>query len=184
MNAEALGSRKGVVAGLGQVFQLAYLPRDFGAALRFWTESMGAGPFFRRSRLSFPSMRYRGAPSGAVFSVAIGYWGDTQIELIEQHNDAPSVYRDFLDAGGEGLHHVCIAVDDIDAARDACRTAGMAIEQEIDWPGGGAIYVDTGGGQGTMVEMITYAPGMRERFERMRAAHRDWDGSDPLRDVE
>lgn len=183
MNIEAIPALKGPVAGLGDIMQLAFVPRDMEAALRFWTQVMGAGPFFRRSRLRFPSMKFRGQPTDAEFSVLIGYWGDIQIELIEQHNDAPSAYREFLAAGGEGMHHVCIIIDDIAAARARCLALGMEIAQELEWPGGGALYVDTGGGPGTMVEMITLAPGMGERFARFRAAARDWDGREPLREA-
>lgn len=174
---------KGAIAGLGTIFQLAYVPKDFDAALRYWTEAMGVGPFFRRSRLRFPGTLYRGQPTDPEFSVVIGYWGDTQIELIEQHDDAPSIYSAWRKAGHEGLHHVCIAVDDLAAARADCVARGMAVEQEIFWPNGGAIYVDTGGGPGTMVEMVQMNDEMRARFGRMREAARNWDGRDPLREV-
>ena len=40
------------------------------------------------------------------------------------------------------------------------------------------IYVDTGGGPGTMVEILKPGPGGREFFAHMKAAA-NWDGSDP-----
>ncbi len=172
----------GRLSDLGTVFQIAYVPRDFDAALKFWTEVMGVGPFYRRSRLRFPECRYRGQPSDIEFSVSIAYWGDTQVELIEQHNDAPSIYTAWHDAGHDGVQHVCIAVPDIAAAKAECEARGLAIEQEVGWPGGGAIYVDAGGGPGTMVEMIQLNPAMEERFAMIRAAGRVWDGRDPLRE--
>ncbi|MBS0408577.1 MAG: VOC family protein [Proteobacteria bacterium] len=170
------------IAALGEVMQLAYVPADFDAALAFWTGTMGAGPFFALDHVQLEAVKYRGAPAQIDFSMALGYWGDIQIELIRQHNDAPSIYRAWRDEGREGLHHVCILVDDMDQARTACAEAGAAVVQEARVPGGGeVIYVDTGGGPGTMVEILKPAPGGRDFFAMMREAARNWDGADPLR---
>jgi len=77
---------------LGPVMQLAWLPPDFDAAVRYWTEVMGVGPFFLMENIQLNDMRYLGQPTDAVFSLALSYWGDTQIELIRPENDAPSIY--------------------------------------------------------------------------------------------
>lgn len=171
------------VSGLGTIFQIAYCPRDLDAAIRFWTETMGVGPFFRRGPLSFSGALYRGQPTDLSFTLAIAYWGDTQIELTQAHNDAPSIYRDWYDAGSEGVHHICIAVDDVRAARALCVERGHSIEQELYYPGGGAIYVDAGGGQGTLTEMVQLTQEQRDRFATYREAARNWDGSQPVRDI-
>ncbi len=114
--------------------------------------------------------------------MVLGHWGDMQIELIRQHNDAPSIYKAWRDAGHEGLHHVCILVDDMDAARRATTEAGATVAQEGKLAGGGeVIYVDTGGGPGTMVEILKSGPGGRELFAMIRNAARNWDGRDPVR---
>ena len=39
-------SRTNSLTALGEVMQLAYVPADFDGALKFWIETMGAGPFF------------------------------------------------------------------------------------------------------------------------------------------
>lgn len=169
------------VSALGTVMQLAFCPKDFAGALRFWTETMGVGPFFVRGPISFPGLLYRGEPSDISFSIAIAYWGDTQIELIEQHNDAPSIYKDWADKGMEGLHHVCIVVDDIHAARAQCVAQGHGIEQELYYEGGGAIYVDAGGGPGILTEMVQLSAEQARRFASYRDAARAWDGADPVR---
>ena len=172
----------GRIAALGEVMQMAYVPSDFDGALAFWTRTMGAGPFFALDHVQLDAVKYKGRPAQIDFSMALGYWGDIQIELIRQHNDTPSIYKAWRDAGREGLHHVCILVDDMAVARDACAAAGAAIAQEGLVPGGGeVIYVDTGGGPGTMVEILKPAPGGREFFAMMREAARGWDGSEPLR---
>jgi methylmalonyl-CoA/ethylmalonyl-CoA epimerase len=168
------------IAALGPIMQNAYVPADFDGALAFWTKSMGVGPFFLIENIQLEGALYRGEPTDVRFTIAIAYWGEMQIELIKQVNDAPSIYKAWRDAGHEGLHHVCLLTEDFDAARKAC--AGMRIEQEGKVAGGGeVIYVDTGGGPGTMVEILRTAPGGREFFAMMREAARTWDGTDPVR---
>lgn len=174
---------KGPIAALGTVMQLCYCPRDMDEAIRFWTETMGVGPFFKRGPLHFPSLKYRGEPSDLSFSMAIAYWGDTQIELIVQHNDAPSIYRDWRQAGMEGVNHICIVVEDIHAARALCVDQGHTIAQELYYEGGGAIYVDAGGGPGTLTEMVQLSPDQRTRFAAYKEAARNWDGTDPVREL-
>ncbi|WP_293903093.1 VOC family protein [Phenylobacterium sp.] len=170
------------ITSLGTVMQIAYVPADFDAALAFWTKTMGVGPFFALDHVQLQDLKYRGAPAQIDFSMVIGYWGDVQIELIRQHNDAPSIYKAWRDEGREGLHHVCILVDDMAAARDVCARAGAVVVQEGKVAGGGeVIYVDTGGGPGTMVEILKTGAGGREFFGMMRDAARGWDGTDPVR---
>jgi catechol 2,3-dioxygenase-like lactoylglutathione lyase family enzyme len=173
---------KPTITSLGEIMQLAYVPADFDAALRFWIETVGAGPFFALDHVKLNDVKYHGAPVEVDFSMVIGYWGDLQIELIRQHNDVPSIYKAWRDAGHEGLHHVCILVDDMAHARKVCANAGATVAQEGVVPNGGeVIYVDTGGGPGTMVEILKPGPGSREFFAMMREAARAWDGSDPIR---
>lgn len=171
------------ISGLGELIQLAFVPRDYDAAIKYWTETMGVGPFFEMNHIKYMSAAYRGAPSDLDFSVALAYWGDIQIELIRQHNDSPSIYKAWLDEGREGLHHTCIVVDDMAQARKVCAEAGASVEQEIRVTGVEAIYIDSGGGPGTLLELITIAPEFKAVFDGIRDASRGWDGRDPVRSL-
>ena len=175
-------TRTSLIAQRGTVMQLAFVPRDFDAALRHWTETMGVGPFFSLEHIALPNCRYEGQPSAIDFSIAIAYWGDIQIELVKQHNDAPSIYKRWRDEGREGLHHVCIVVDDMADARRVCAAAGARIAQEAVVAGGGeVIYVDAGGGPGSLIELIRLPQSTLDAFAAMREVCRHWDGRDPLR---
>jgi catechol 2,3-dioxygenase-like lactoylglutathione lyase family enzyme len=170
------------IARLGKIIQLAFVPADMEAALAFWTQTIGAGPFFALEHIQMESPRYRGAPLDIDFSIMMGYWGDIQIELIQQHNDTPSIYTTWLREGRQGLHHVCIVANDMAYARQVCAEAGATVEQEAILPGGGeVIYVDTGGGPGTLVEIVKPPEGLLAAFEMFREAARNWDGSNPVR---
>lgn len=175
-------SRTPLIAQLGTVMQMAYVPQDFDAALRHWTETMGVGPFFCMNHIRLEQCRYEGTPSDVEFSIAIAYWGDVQIELVRQHNDAPSIYKRWRDEGREGLHHVCVVVDDLARARQVCAEAGARVAQEGFVAGGGeVIYVDTGGGPGSLVEIIQLPESTLAGFAYMREQARHWDGTDPVR---
>jgi methylmalonyl-CoA/ethylmalonyl-CoA epimerase len=171
------------IASLGPVMQLAYVPVDFDQALDFWTKTMGVGPFLQLKHIRVPSARYRGRATQFDFSVSLAQWNDLQIELIQAHDDVPSVYTEWLKSGHEGLHHVCLLVDDMKHARSVCQDAAVEVVQEIMLDGGEAIYVDTGGGPGTLVEILQAPAGLYDLFDAVRAASHNWDGQDPLRVV-
>lgn len=168
-------------AALGEVVQLAFLPSDFDAALRYWTETVGAGPFFMLENIELGDRKYRGQPTGAIFSVAIGYWGEMQIELCRSEGGGPS-HLDGDYAVRDQLHHICLFVEDIAEARQVTADVGGEVIFEGNvGDDGKVIYVDAGGGPGALIEMVQLGGGGPELFAMFRDAARDWDGSEPLR---
>jgi hypothetical protein len=114
------------ISAIGKPMQIAFVPEDFDAALRHWTEALGVGPFFVMEDIVLEDGRFLGEPSNCRFTIALAQWGDVQIELIRQDNDAPSIYRgDYRPAGG-AMHHVCLLTDDIAAARAAVEAGRRA----------------------------------------------------------
>lgn len=167
------------ISAIGPVMQIAFVPKDFDAAIGYWTETMGVGPFFLIENIQLGEMRYLDEPSECIFSIAIAYWGDVQVELIRQENDAPSIYR-----GQEGgaLHHTCVLTNDIQEARRIAEESGAKILVEAKVaPDGAVLYVDTGGGPGSIVEILQMSSGSEGLFAMIKAASVGWDGSDPLR---
>lgn len=171
------------IASLGPVIQLAFVPQDFEACLDFWTRTMGVGPFTLMEHIRADSTHYLGEPTEIDMTAAIGYWGDMQIEIIKQHCDTPSIYKSWLDEGREGLHHVLIAVDEMQQALEVCYRAGARLLQHSTYRGGSAevAYLDTGGGPGSMLELWQGDDPGRAFFASVREAARIWDGSDPIR---
>jgi methylmalonyl-CoA epimerase len=55
--------------------------------------------------------------------------GESHVELIEPLSPDSGVGR-FIAQRGAGLHHVAYRVDDIEAALDSCRSAGMRLIDE------------------------------------------------------
>ncbi|TJV46067.1 MAG: hypothetical protein E5Y02_00350 [Mesorhizobium sp.] len=96
---------------------MAYVVKDLAAALTYWTETMGVGPFVViESSVVGRKVLHRGKQTAMETDLTFSYLGDVQIELICQLNDAPSPYKEFTDSGREGLHHVAFWPASFDAA--------------------------------------------------------------------
>ncbi len=170
------------IKDIGPVMQIAFVPSDFAAALTHWTEVMGVGPFYLIENIQLGDMRYLGQPTDCKFSLALAYWGDMQIELIRPENDAPGIYQGKYAANADVLHHTCILTDNLEQARKIAEAAGAKVLVEGTVGDDGAvIYVDTGGGAGSIVEILQLASGSDGLFAMIKAASVGWDGSDPVR---
>ncbi|MGE0679867.1 MAG: VOC family protein [Candidatus Binatia bacterium] len=109
----------------GEMRQIAFVVRDLNQALRYWTETLGVGPFFLLRDFIPVDYRYGGEPAPAPhLTIALGFSGEFQVELIQQHDDNPSAYRDFLLSGREGFQHVSSWVTrmEYDQTMEAART--------------------------------------------------------------
>ena len=71
-------------------------------------------------------IKYRGKESKISTKIAISRFFNTQIELIELVN-GDCIYKEFLDAGREGLQHVSFFVEDLDLYIDAFTKCGFEV---------------------------------------------------------
>jgi hypothetical protein len=166
----------------GEVRQNGYVVRDIEAALVHWTERLGVGPFFYFERVPVEDFRYCGNPSPLQVSIALANSGSLQIELIQQRNDAPSMYRDFLAERGEGMQHVAYWTKTMDADLARLDAAGYTIGQSgCIGEGGRFVYLQTEFHPGTVVEVSEVSGPKGRFFEYVAEAARTWDGSEPVR---
>lgn len=169
-------------AEFGCVVQFAIHAPSIEALARRWSHEMGAGPFYLLEHVALAKSLYRGAPARFDHSSAYGQLGDIMIELIHQHDDAPSAVRDMFAAEESGLHHAAIFVDDIEAAvRDAGRR-GMAIALDAETAGGvGFVMADARQRYGCMLEFYEPSDALRKFYAFIRRKSEGWDGVDFLR---
>jgi catechol 2,3-dioxygenase-like lactoylglutathione lyase family enzyme len=93
--------------------QIAWVTHDLDSTESTLTALLGAGKWVRTPAVHFgpDTCVYRGAPADFVADISLSYAGDMQLEVIRPVR-GESVYREFLDDQGPGLHHVCTRVDD------------------------------------------------------------------------
>ncbi|MFD1538870.1 VOC family protein [Nonomuraea guangzhouensis] len=163
----------------GEISQIGYVVRDIRASMDHWI-SHGVGPWFYLEKVELDYFRYRGADSPLEMSAAVANSGGIQIELIQQRNDAPSVYRDFLTAGREGAQHVAYWTSDYQTLYDKALSLGYRVAQEGLLGGGRFAYLDTEHDPGTMIEISDTGSVKGELFAFVREATATWDGTKPI----
>jgi hypothetical protein len=161
--------------------QVAYVVEDIDAAVEHWAKTLQVGPFFVRRHVAYKEVTYRGAPSAADVSLAFAYSGDLNIELVQQHNEAPSVFRDFIGRHGYGVQHVGVISDDIEAdARFLADKGVETLQRLVNANGVETRFFDTELFPGAMLELIQRSPTLEAGFAHMKAAAETWDGMQAL----
>ena len=166
-----------------KVLQFAYVVNDIEAAARRWITTFGVGPFYILRRPEVGNPLYRGRPGKVEFSAALAQAGDVHVELIEQHCDSPSCYRDLIPKGREGFHHVAVIVENY--AKEVARyeRLGFPVAASGEFGPLKFCYVDTSSAMQGMVEVLEDLPFIHNYFARIRKAAENWDGSNPIRDA-
>lgn len=173
----------------GPIGQLGIVVRDLDAAMRYWTETMGVGPFFVLNELGVLEFNYLGEPLDLEETfdtrIALANSGPLQIELIHQCSPQRTSYTDFLDAGHEGLHHVGYFCENYDEVLRDSLEAGRVVEQNgvLLGPEGKFAYLASSGHPGTIEELIAVHDGNRELFQTIADSAVNWNGTDPIRNL-
>ena len=166
----------------GEFRQVGVVVRDIEAAIKHWVEVCGVGPWFYTDRLAVTEFSYRGQRHDNVhLSIALANSGDVQVELIQQRCDTPTMYRDFLRAGHEGMQHWSSWPADYDARLAWALARGYTIGQQGDSARGRFVYLWNEGHPGTVIEMADLTPARDRIFRGIREAAQGWDGRDPVR---
>lgn len=160
--------------------QLGFVVDDIEAAALHWGETCGVGPFFVRDNIHHKSFTYRGQPTSVELTLAFSYVGSTQIELIHQKNNAPSVYVDLLARSDGGLVHVAEFCDDLDGRISAWPEVAI-LQTSVSHYGAETVYFDTRHHSGGLIELIKGDAAHKERRRMMQEAAMGWDGTDPIR---
>ena len=166
----------------GQIRQLGYVVKDIEAAMEYWSNTLGVGPWYYNPKVPIKNYQYRGESHEPHNSVALANSGFVQVELIQCRNDVPSMYRDFLQAGNTGLQHVAYWTEnyDEDLARLTAQGFRAVMSGEVG-ERGRFVYFDTEYHPGTVIELSEVAGPKGKMFDLIRSESEQWDGSDPVR---
>ena len=135
------------IRALGKVHHVALIVTSVETALAFWRDTLGA-PL--ETIMDIPQDRVR---------IAFLTVGESKIELVEPTDDSTGVAR-FLASKGEGFHHVCLEVADINAQLDRLAGEGVELIDTVARPGaeGPVAFIHPRSCNGVLVELIE-APG-------------------------
>jgi len=129
--------------GLRGLNHVAVAVRDLDAAVAFYEDVLGL------------TCEGRERVEDQQVDVAFFGSGTGRIELICPFTPDSGVSR-FLDKRGEGLHHICIDVPDIEAALERLRSQGLPLIDEHPRPGAGGAriaFVHPKGAHGVLIEL-------------------------------
>jgi len=163
------------------IIQTAFMVNDLETAARKYIETLGVGPFYITERPKIAGSLYRGAPSEVQFSTAITQAGDVQLELVEQHCDSSSCYRDTVPVGQEALHHIAVFAEDYDAEMKRYKDLGIEVASSGRMGPMRFSYMDTSEQIMAMTEVLESTHFIHTYFENLKTACLDWDGSRPIR---
>ena len=166
----------------GPVRQIGYVDTDLDQAIAGWLE-LGVGPWFVMRGLPMQAL-YRAEPCETTLSVAWSNTGELQIELIHQQDNTPSIFTEFLDAKGSGLHQLAYWTSDFDDTMHAVEKAGWPVV----WSGGEGYgvrfaYVDPPNAPAAVIEISELTDATAANAMFMHDAAAEWDGNDPIRNL-
>ncbi len=145
--------------------QIAWVTTDLDATEKALTTLLGAKKWIRVPDVHFgpDTCTYRGRPADFVAHISFSYAGDTQLELIAPVT-GESVYTEFLDHAGQGLHHICVEVDDVDEAVGAAEVVQRGV-----MPGGMEFAYVTAEAAGVpYIEIAHISPEIRAFFDYVK----------------
>jgi methylmalonyl-CoA epimerase len=129
--------------GITKIHHVAVVVRDIDAALGFYRDKLG--------------LKVDDVMEMTYDRVVIGFLpvGGVRIELV-QPTDATTGVARFLESKGEGFHHVCFEVPDIQAALDKLSAMGLTlIDSQARKGGEGPVaFVHPKSCNGVLVELI------------------------------
>ena len=167
----------------GPAKQNGIVVANLDTALAYWTNALGVGPFYRIDGLESGYFFQRGEPlASPAMSIALGNWGDLQIELICPHGEGGSTWHRFLENCGGGLHHISTWSEYFD--RDVARAAEMGRIEEcrgqvVDGPRYTYFQSDIGGQP--LLEISELLPQSAEIYRHIREEALHWDGRNAVR---
>jgi methylmalonyl-CoA/ethylmalonyl-CoA epimerase len=122
---------------LGNVIEIAIVTKDHKRTMDGLLR-LGIGPWqvYRFSPENTTNQTYRGKPSAFVLNVCFAQSGNMVWEIIEPVS-GPTIFAEFLEQHGEGIHHVAYDCNNIpfDQRISELNRRGFKIAQSGSWIG-------------------------------------------------
>jgi hypothetical protein len=170
-----------MTADLVKAPQWGIVVPDIDVAMQKWSALLGTGPFMHIEEIAPHEHqgRYYGKPTDVRITAAFSYFGDTQIELIQQLNSAPSPYVDFLAQGNSGIQHIGVWSRDFEASYSLLTGQGylpVYVAAMRGVPHQTTYFADGNGSGGLMLELSMMTERKSQLFTAMAGRVARWDG--------
>ncbi len=145
-----------MIIDFNKISQVAIVVRDIEKSMKLYWEEFAIGPWkiWNHGPNTSRETTYYGRPARHEFIGAKTMVGDLNIELL-MHVSGETIYRDFLDRRGEGLHHVAYVTNDIYAVLEKFTRMGIRVIQSGKVEKDSYYYLDTESMFGIIVELYT-----------------------------
>lgn len=130
--------------GTEVICQIGFVVRDVAKTARDYQEILGlpAPRLAETASADETNIQYCGQTTEARAKLAFFQMGEQlSLELIEPIG-GPSTWRDFLDAHGEGVHHIAFRIKGTDEKLAVLKSKGLTTVQTGQYAGGQYAYVD------------------------------------------
>ena len=127
-----------------KIHHLGVAVRSLDTALEFYRDALGL------------EVRHRGVVEHESVEVAMLPAGDARIELLEPTSPGSAIAR-FIDKRGEGLHHVAMEVDDLEAVVARLTGQGRQLVTETIQTGAEGyryVFIHPASAGGVLLELI------------------------------
>jgi methylmalonyl-CoA/ethylmalonyl-CoA epimerase len=144
---------------IDKIDQVCVIVRDLQRAMEHYWNVLGIGPWrvYTYGPHFLKELTYRGKPGTYSMRLGLAQKGPTMFELI-QPLDGPSIYHEFLERNGEGIHHFGVFVPSLAEGIARAKEAGYEVIQSGRATGatgdGGYAYLSTEDDLGAIYELI------------------------------
>ncbi len=138
-----------------RVDQICLVVKDLQKTIEHYWENLGIGPWkiFLFEEPLLREMTLKGKPAKYRMHVAICQLENIYVEVI-QPLEGETLYKEFLEQKGEGLHHIGFIIQNLDEEVKRFEEKGLKPIQTGRFQGGGFAYFNTQERFGTTLELI------------------------------
>lgn len=153
----------------GTLFQIGYVVPNLDAALAHLNAKLGAPQFMVLREIVVENGWFRGSTAPINHSMAFGYVGDMQFEMIEPVS-GKSTYSEFLErVPAGGVHHLGYSVDDYEGATADLLARGYRPVQRGTFGDTKFGYFESPDDPGTVTEIVYLDANVKSMFASIKA---------------
>ncbi len=139
-----------------RVMQVAILCRDIRKTTEAWAKFLGVPtpPIVTTDSYEKTQATYRGKPCHARIYQSFFNFENIQYELISPMDDTPSVWLEYLEKNGEGLHHIAFGCKNMKETTRRLAEEGFPTVAAGEYTGGRYAYLDSENQLTMMLELL------------------------------